>query len=269
MVFSTILANSLKSFKKFFKGLFNFKLPREFNLLKIVFNQTGSNYVDNSKNIIINAGRLRGQKKKQLKKLLKESINNDFPILEYKSKKLLDNFINNEKSEKNHELIVTLKKMIPPQDLLAFRSSLFLREKFSKHEDIEELKEDIIRRWGVRGKNICNLCTAYYFENLIIPMYKSFESKYGADGITSFNKIYETIVTETPFILFLQKGDTRGKIKCKIIEKFKTSKEYGAKQLYIHVLGKKVITEIGSVLEEIKEDVGISFDITSALLINK
>lgn len=249
--------------KKFLKHLICVKLPKEINFIKVIYSPTENHHTDNSKNLVINAAILKGQKKKQLKKLIKAHVDKGFPLLEPQSKELLAKFKTNESTSENQELINTLSKIMPAEDLKAFRCSLYVRDMFSQHESIDNLKQDIIRRWGIRGSNICNLCTSYYFEKLIIPMYDSYNKKYGADGIDKFKKVYEIIVSETPFILFLLKRMDKEEITRRIIEKIKTSKKYGAKQLYIHALGKKIIEEVGEVLDEIKRAQKISFEISS------
>lgn len=249
--------------RKFFKGLIVLHLPKEISFIKIINNTTTENHIDDSKNLIINAGMIKGQKKKQLKKLVMANIDAGYPILEPQSKELLQSFRDNETKSENQKLIETLKKIIPAEDLKAFRSSLYVRDQFSRHENIDNLKDDIIRRWGIRGNNICNLCSTYYFEKLIIPMYESYKDKYGADGIDKFKKVYEIIVSETPFILFLSKNMSKDEIIRKITEKIKASKRYGTRQLYIHALGKNTIMEAGKVLAEIKKTQHISFEITS------
>lgn len=257
-----ILAGFKTLLRKLLKGLIP-KLPKNFIRLKIIFNSTINHHTDNSEKIVvINAGILKGQKLKQLKKLEKLSFYDNDLILEDTYSKEVDRVISNEKTEENQELINTLKKIIPAQDLRAFRSSLFVRTKFLNHEDTAEQKEDIRNKWGDRGNNICNLCTAGYFEKFIIPMYNKLEEAHGKKGVDDFNAIYNLIVTKTPFMLFLQKNDTRVKIKSKILYKLDTSKKYGLKTIYIHALGKRILTEVGSVLEEIKEKHNFSFNIS-------
>ena len=80
-----------------------------------------------------------------------------------------------EESKEDQEILIFFNNKIPHKDYLVLRDSLFLRREFfikkKSPGTITSYKLDIRNRFGIRGVNIANLCTAGYFEKLIMPLF--------------------------------------------------------------------------------------------------
>ena len=240
-----------------FKDLFSVNVNQNFNI-NVTYNSNCNNKYDKkTQTFHINPSQIS---KEQSKHLLNYFIESGVPILEEKSEKLLEDFCKKEKKEDSRELLSYFLNKIDQNDYNALRASLYVRDLFDMHSDgVESLKNEIIMKWGDRGRNICNLCSARYFENYIRPMYEYFEKH--DDGINKFKVAYETIVTQLPFSVFINRHMKKEHIEKVILDKMKARK-YGIKEFNVHALGKMAIKNIREVLDDIGAKGEITFEIT-------
>lgn len=105
---------------------------------------------------------------------------------------------------------------------------------------------DIIARFGERGKNICNLYTAGYFDSQIKPLYE----EVGTSDLLQFNQIYEQIVTESPYAVFIHAEMSVKNVGETVKQKMEISKKYGIKYLNIHGIGKDNVDKITILIKE-------------------
>jgi len=112
------------------------------------------------------------EKKKILGELVRNYIEEGNKLLELKTDNLLESLYQYNKKNTNRAILNFFEPIIPIEDYEALESALFLRDKFLKGEYINKLKQDIRTRFGDRRNNISNLCTAGYFENLLMTLYK-------------------------------------------------------------------------------------------------
>ena len=196
-----------------------------------------------------NSNTLTPEKKKGLSKILHDYIH-EFPeeknkLLETETSKLLNNLYKYNKEKKNDQIINFFKPIIPISDLEALDASLYLREIFKNRGNVEKLKKDIIMRFGTRGKNISNLCTAGYFEEFLMPLYN-----YSKED---FENVYEIIISKSAMAIFVSKDMSQFEIQNEIRKKLDISKQYGIKFIHIHGIGFKNITKIKKCIEENKK----------------
>jgi len=190
--------------------------------------------------------RLSNEKQKRLKLILKENFEEENKLLENKSSMLLKELIEFQKTKGEDKGVLDFfKNIISNEDFEALESSLYLRRKFLNREDVKHLKEDIRMRFGDRGNNIANLCTAGYFENFLMPLFNSSKN--------DFNKIYEVVVSRSAIAVFVHSQMNDSKISQEIRMKLELSKKYGIKFLHIHGIGENNIKIIKRCIEDKKE----------------
>jgi hypothetical protein len=185
-------------------------------------------------------------KQKKLKLILKENVEEGNKLLEDKSSSLLKDLIEFQKTNgEDKKVLDFFQNIIPMEDLEALESSLYLRKKFIQRQDVKNLKEDIRTRFGDRGNNIANLCTAGYFENFLMPLFNSSQK--------DFKRIYDVVVSKSAMAVFVHSQMSDIKIAQDIKMKLEISKKYGIKFLHIHGIGDRNIRTIKKCVEDNKE----------------
>lgn len=211
----------------------------------------------NGERITLNQASLDETQQKELGSIMLDYFNEEGELLK---NNLLDysGQMDEYKEEKPDEsLKAFFKGKIPKEDLEILNISLFMRDRFKKDENISQIKSDIIKRFGDRGKNIANLCTTNYFENFIKPLWEAIHGaiadKQQADQ--RFNEIYELIVKNGLLAVFVHSKMSKSKLAVLIRKKMEESKKYGftvvSDRLYIHALSR---SNVKTVLECIESE---------------
>lgn len=205
-------------------------------------------YTDNRKTLNININNLDTQKRKQIEKAIRETVAGQGDIvLNEESEGLLGEISSID--EKINEDLKYFKNKIPDDDLPILRASLFLKSQYESKKPVENLKQDIVNRYGERGRRIANLCSAGYFKTVIKPLYNTMASS-GNFAKDDFLYRYREIINTYPFAVFVNIFLSEKKIKKKVLNKIEINKKYGIKCLNIHGIGKKNIVNIKKVLED-------------------
>lgn len=192
----------------------------------------------------IDLEKLNEKEYKQIKSQYKDYVEKGEVLLETKASSLLDElYLFKNKSNSTLEFF---HEIISPKDFSALRASIFVREKFKVSQPINDLKRDIIMRFGDRGRNICNLCSAGYFEEFLTPLYNS--DKKG------FFEIYEDLVADSMLAVFVNTGMKAEDIPAEITKKIEISKKYGFKFIHIHGIGEKNINTIKEFIDSKKAE---------------
>ena len=203
-------------------------------------------YIDEEKKELnLLTDNMSDDEQEKLKPLIQEYLNTDNPLLEKKASTLLENLYVYNKEKKNLGIIQFFKPIISISDLEILEGSLYIREIFMKGENIINLKKDLITRFGDRGNNFANLCTAGYFDNFLMPLYNSSPEQ--------FTQLYEGIVGRSMLTVFVHSGMDEKQIIDNITSKLKISKQYGVNFIHIHGIGKFNITTIKKCLTEKSE----------------
>lgn len=202
----------------------------------------GGHFIDEDKGVFyLDTASINASQRKFLKDSSKEYVEKGNRLLEYKTSNLFEELYNFKRHKSGSAVIDFFSKIIPEKDLETLEASLFLRSKFQNGENISSLKKDIINRFGERGSNISNLCTAGYFEMFLIPLYNA--------SPESFPKMYEDIVNNSMMALFVNRKTKASDIPIEIEKNIKLSKKYGIKQFHIHGIGEANIKKIKKCIE--------------------
>lgn len=155
----------------------------------------------------------------------------DIILLQQDSKKLLKDYKEFEAHPDTKSLLEFFKGKISELDYRLLETGLY--ESFLLENDqiqkAQQIKGDIIERYGVRGKNILNLASAGYFATHIKPLYEALSTQDSFDP-ASFNKEYEQIVDELPFAIFVHSGLHEEEILDELTKKAEKNIRYGVKE---------------------------------------
>ena len=125
-----------------------------------------------------------------------------------------------------------------------------MKNVFERGENVSNLKDDIVTRYGDRGRNICNLCSAGYFTSQIKPLYEEMYSQPDF-SLNKFLAIYEIIVTESPYAFFINSWMSDKQAMDEVLKRMEVSRRYGIKYLNIHGIGRENTEKIATLLKEL------------------
>lgn len=213
------------------------------NITKTV---THHHYHIDKRTLHVNPDKLTLEQQQQLQEALKEAEQDGELLFDTSKSKVLEDAVNYyDGSEEDQRLLRFFEDLIPSQDLKALEESLFLRYEFKKKKNIDGLKREIRNKYGQRGNNIANLCTAEYF-------HEDLQSIYNEYGLEFFKKIYHLMVGREAFTLFVSQEMNVQETTQKIEEALKQAKRYGVEIYQIHGIGKKNIKKIEDALKKLK-----------------
>jgi len=217
---------------------------------------------DNRKIVIINTGKLDSKKIPQLQTIVKDLVTeNDELLIEDNASKTIEDFKEVDSQTENRNLLEYFKGKIFSKDIEILRASLYLKTVYERGENVSQLKQDIMNRYGDRGKNISNLCSAGYFTSQIKPLY---EEMYSHPNFSAeeFSKVYEIIITESPYAVFINSRMSEKDVKKEVLSRMEIGKKYGIKYLNIHGIGKDNTDKIVNILKELNSELSQTPEIT-------
>jgi|ACXJ01.1.fsa_nt_gi hypothetical protein len=204
----------------------------------------------NEERITINIDKLEREQQEELGKIIKEAFEEDKELfkenlLEYAGE--LDDY---KEEDPDKELLGYFKDKLTKEDFEILRISLFLRSRHRLKENVSKIKEDIVKKFGDRGKNIANLCSTEYFENFIKPLWEVIHESIEDQGTADieFYKIFELIVKNGLLAVFVHHYMTADKLSSLITKRIEESVRYGfamvSEQLYIHALSRQNVKTV-------------------------
>lgn len=158
------------------------------------------------------------------------------------------------KENKDVEAREFIQKKLPQKDRSIWYSALILKEQFSKGDknEVNRLKTEMSISNPGRGGNIANLCSAGYLESHIMPLYKFLVSEKGNEQL--FLTIYETIVMEFPFAVFVSQGRGLKDLQSEVKTKIDMVRNYGWKKVSVHGIGESNVKKIMEIAMEIQKE---------------
>jgi hypothetical protein len=162
------------SFKSFIENIFHISIRINSPEINIV-STTGKeaiNIEQNGKKITVNINGLNKEQREGFDRIVGEHFQEEGEILTNNLENYSERFDKYEKNNPDKTMLKFFKDKIPKEDFEALRVSLFIRALYKDNENIFQVKKDVIKKFGERGKNITNLCSAGYFENFIKPLYE-------------------------------------------------------------------------------------------------
>lgn len=227
------------------------------DLINININKNDSSkrfeHNEGAKTLSINIDQLNDAEKEELRQIVIESVNEDVTLLEQESEELIEDIKLKEQSEDVQSLLGYFRDKIPPTDFAALRSAVYIKKLFeagTSSQDIYQLKGEVIKKYGKRGLNICNLCSSGYFDTTI----KSLREEIIQQGYDEedFLQIYEIIINEEAFAIFVSGDMSNTEVKTAIERKINRNLKYGVKNLAIHGIGKNNAIKIREAVSDIE-----------------
>jgi len=192
----------------------------------------------------------------RVRKMLRAAVAEGGELIETSTQGLISEVGQFQNDPENIILREKLSKVIPHRDAAIWEAALFIRRQHREGHSVSELKTDIRLRYGDKGKNIANLCSTGYLEEIIIPIYDELSSK--PDFVYSeFKSQYDVIVTKYPFAVFISRTETSDDAMKEIKEKIEYNKTYGVPSLNIHAISQENIEKITDILN--KDDIKALF----------
>lgn len=196
---------------------------------------------------------LPGPQKIATEKLISESFEEGEIILDEESDKTIADLIIAARNPKTKEILGFYREKITSEDLIILELSLYLRNVFESGDrnQCRRIKQDILNRFGKRGSNISNLCTAGYFESDITPLFKLLEKE---DGMSreNFSIIFNDLVNNFPTAVFINTQMSKEEVKTEIVSQIETNKKHGINYLVIHGIGHLNVQRIEEAILEIE-----------------
>ncbi|MGD0336705.1 MAG: hypothetical protein ABSB18_06360 [Candidatus Omnitrophota bacterium] len=176
-------------------------------------------------------------------------------LLQDACKNTIEEFRSQEKSSETQERLKFLDKKIPPEDLNIWRAALYLKYCYNTKElnhKVSIIKYQIIQKYGDKGKNIANLCTAGYLEEWLIPSYDKLKETLTDEDLAKieFGKIYSNFVNQLPFTIFVSHVMTRDELRKEILRR----KEFGIAFVNIHAIGDVNVLKVKAVVVDIEKE---------------
>jgi len=210
--------------------------------------------VNNILNITLNVSNPSDLDKGRLAELestIRQAINSGdgFSFINEKTnepRQLIEEYSKSDEKEESREFIA---ENIPPSDQSIWYTALILKSEFEKGNtaNVARIKDQMIMSRGDRGRNIANLCSSGYLESLIIPLKNTV-----GDDTKIFNDIYETIVEQVPFAIFVASNMGEVEIKEELLIKIKQAKNYGWNKVTIHGIGEDNVKTIQKLMYKIQ-----------------
>jgi len=211
---------------------------------------TDKYYFSDKDNVLsINLNQLTPEEKTQISQILRKSVEDGIPLLEEKAKEITEDIFLKEHSSEEIPILEFFRDKISNDDYTALRASLYLRNRFregAKRQEIDSLKTGIIQKYGKRGRNISDLCSAGYFE--------AFMNITKTMNIEGFSELYESIVGKGALTIFVSDMISPNQLIQEISKRINTNRKYGgAGVIQIHGIGRTNIETIKIAMDTIED----------------
>jgi len=205
---------------------------------------------ESSKTVSINLEKIKKEEVENVGELCRQAFNEDVIFLGKEEKETIEDVREQEKSSETRKALEFLKGKVPLDDFNIWRAALYLRVSHEKglHPKTKELKFQVIQKYGKKGANIANLCTAGYLETALIPIYEGLtKSCSEPEVLGTFQEIYSSFVRELPNTIFVcqRMGEEE------LVEKIGRRKKYGVYFINIHGIGKDNVAKINKAISTI------------------
>lgn len=194
---------------------------------------------------------MSSRQQKKFLSVLPSQLKQEIPLLETEFHQTAAKFGNFASQPEYKDLIEYFIDKLPGEDILILKASLYLKWVLSQNMKTDRLKQDIVERYGVRGKNISNLCSAGYFETVIKVLYEEMKRDPGFT-MEKFLRVYEEIIIHYPFAVFIHRHMNAKAVETLIKKKVEDMEKYGIFTLNIHGIGKSNVKRIKKAIRELK-----------------
>lgn len=208
---------------------------------------------EKSNNVLtIVVSKFSGDERQMLLDLVKSAFDKGEVILKKNNAKILESYSKYSKRNQDKGIIDFFQGSIPSDDLDALKASLYIRSEMKKGHPIHGLKNDIREKYGERGANIANLCSADYFEDELMPLLNDATKQ-------EFEEYYELAVGKKARALFVHSGMGVSEIKAEFNSMVAKGLKYHMKDFRIHGMGAVNVANLKSFFAEREKKEGERF----------
>lgn len=208
-------------------------------------------YVFQNNTIILNLNVTGKQTKKRICGACKETYAQRQSLITETKRTEIKTIIAHEQDPDATHLLMWARELVPLADIPILRACCVLRVHHKLGEPVAKFKEDITKRYGERGRNLANLCSADYFETWFFKINESLLEKFGAkEGRRRFLLLYEEIVTKQPWTIFVSHAMTEEELGELILNRLCS---YRTGFVYVHGLGNANTSKIEKIAKELPQ----------------
>lgn len=243
--------NFLNNLKSIFKIKFDLSKLSSIHLLSDNKNSQTINIV--KKTININIGSVSPDLIPKLQNAIKKAVQQEDDLLiEDDANKLLIDISKVTQNKENTGLVQFFRGKINSKDLEILRAALYIKNVYERGSRIGDLKDDLIIKYGDRGRNIVNLCSAGYFDTLIKPLYNHMitEPNFTPER---FLDTFDKIITYSPFAIFVSSPMDSKELLLAVETRMELNKKYGINYINIHGIGEHNVSKIEELLKSLKD----------------
>lgn len=186
------------------------------------------------------------------KELILEAIRETHKLghLIYKESKISDikSYKDYVSSKSNNDILKFFDGIIPLDDFFALKTSLFIEYLDGKGVNIYYHKKDLRDRFGPRGTNIANLCSANYFRDVFKPLYNESSKK-------DFEAYYELAVGKRAIALFVNSHMNVDGIHDEVSKMVSKAVNYGLDDFHVHGKGTINVANIKQFVKQIDSEI--------------
>jgi len=256
--------------KEFFKGLITNNVDAKiadsiqkgdgntFNNCNVVINcQSSQSVMSENGKTIINPEKLSQDDRNILNTLLKdsakESVKGEPIFLTTKDNDWAEDIKKKDSEPDVQAILKFYQNKISSVDLIILRQAMYIKKVFLEHrnQEVRDMKRDIRDKYGKRGANITNLCTAGYYEKDFKEMYEALSKIYTTEDKikTKFLSLYDPYVDDLPCSVFVSFEMKEEDIEKEILTRLK----YGIDYIKVHGIGTGNVKRIKKVILAIEE----------------
>lgn len=226
----------------------NIKFERLININKIEVTRAGGNEPltidDGSNEAVLDIDAIPENKRDEVQAQLREGRLEQGQISSNSAYEKTREIEGQTDNSRIHETLEFFEPKISDEHLDILRSALVLREVFEDDEvylsrqEVNRWRSDIREKHGPDAFSITNLCTAGYFDQgrYLRELYQEMkESDDWKEG--DYQEIFEDIVENEPFTVFVSRGDDDHHLKERVYEKLGKCQKYDVDVSFIDVRG--------------------------------
>lgn len=187
-------------------------------------------YSDKTRTLHIVAPVMASKDEELLNEIIRRVFDDGGLILKTNTRETLESYQEYAAQNNDTKILEFFASILSREDYSALRMSLYLRYAKSKGRNVHRLKQDIRDKYGDRGANIANLCSADYFEKDFMPLYNQVTKE-------EFYQYYELAVGIKAKALFVHSGMSLHEIEEEFFIILSKAIKYHIKEFTIHGLG--------------------------------
>lgn len=188
----------------------------------------------------------------KLRESFEEGDTTDFVALESSDKfKQIEKHVEDEQIQRVLEFF---ENKISKEHSDALQAGLHMR-RISEEEDsvdVDEIKNDIEKKFGSDGRSIANLCNAGYFDEGGYLRELYYEMEASEDFVQSdYQDRFEEIIRYEPFTVFVSRYDSNKDILIETRRKLRKYNKYGVRFVDVRGIGQENIRKIRTVVNRL------------------